>query len=108
MSEQLLVWKWSEAYDTPEKRVKRKLKITRITSDFAKKGTHPAIGAGEFDEFLKNILQVFGPAPTDMPFKIERSNECLVFKFANGSGEKLAPAVRNISQEFALNSAEYK
>lgn len=108
MSEKLLVWKWSEAYDSPDKRVKKKMKIARIASDFARKGTHPAIGTGEFEKFLRNILQVFGPTPTDMPFKIERCNECLIFKFSNGNGENLVPAIRNISQDFGLNTAEYK
>lgn len=86
MSEKLLVWKWSEAYDSPEKRVKLRLKIAQITSDFAKKGTHKAIGRGAFEKFLKNILEVFGPTPTEMPFKIERHSECLVFNFSNGDG----------------------
>ena len=108
MSKKLLVWKWSEDYNSPEKRIRRRLKIAQITSDYVRKGTHPAIGDADFEPYLKNILEVFGPGPADMPFKIEKCNECLVFNFSENTHEEVVPAIRNISQVYGLNSAEFK
>ena len=107
MSHNLLLWKSSEAFDTPAKRKKAKLKFGDITASFAGHGHHPAIGLADIDGFRKEIEAAFGTDELARPFVLEVYEQCAVINYSSSVRFALVPKVTGIGKRFDLNSSEF-
>ena len=107
MSHNLLLWKWSEAFDTPAKRKKAKLKFGDITASFVEHGNHPAIGLADIDGFQIEIEAVFGTDELARPFVLELCEQCAVINYSSSVRFALVPKVAGIGKRLGLNSSEF-
>jgi len=103
----LLLWKWSDDYDTPQKRKKHKLKFSDITSAFLQTGTHPAIGDFCPSDFRAAIDENFGADEDFRPFVFEEYDHCIVINYPNAVRFQLVPKIANIGRQFGLNASEF-
>lgn len=107
MSHNLLLWSWSEEFDTPAKRKKSKLKFGDITASFAEHGHHPAIGQADIDGFRREIEAVFGTDELDRPFVLELYEQCAVINYPSSVRFELVPKVARLGRKFRLNASEF-
>lgn len=107
MTMNLLLWKWSEEFDTQARRKARKLKFSDVTAGFLTFGDHPAIGQGEVAAFCNAIDSVFGSDEETRPFIIERYEKCAVINYPNEMRFDLVPKVAAIGKKFGLNASEF-
>ena len=106
MTFNLLMWKWSDDYDTPAKRRKHKVKFGAITSQFAATGDHPAIGNADIPSFRKALDAEFGSDEDNRPFVFEEYGRCAVVNYPNSVRFDLVPKVADIGRRFGLNASE--
>jgi hypothetical protein len=107
MSHNLLLWNWSEGFDTPAKRKKAKLKFCDVTAGFAANGHHPAIGQANIEGFKKEIEAVFGSDEVARPFVLELYEQCAVINSPSSVRFDLVPKVASIGRKFGLNASEF-
>lgn len=107
MTWNLLLWRWSQDYDSPSKRKKKWIKFSDITSQFVKSGDHPAIGDGDISGFREAINQAFGDDEDNRPLVFEDYGKCAVVNYANAVRFEIAPKIANIGRRFGLNSSEF-
>ncbi len=107
MSMNLLIWKWSEDYDTSAKRKRHKLKFSDVTSTFAETGDHPAIGACDVSPYLEKVFEKFGPESPDLPFVVERYEKCVVMAYGSAVRFEIVPVLGNLAMSLGLNSSEF-
>ena len=107
MTFNLLLWKWSDDFDTSSKRRKHALKMGHITEQFAKTGDHPAIGAADISSFRRAIDAEFGSNEDDRPFVFEEYGKCAVINYPNAVRFDLVPRVAGIGKRFGLNASEF-
>ncbi len=103
----LLLWKWSEDYDTPAKRKKKALRFGDITAEFSSKGDHPAIGAANIDGFCRALDEQFGFDETERPFVVEPYTKCVVVNYPDSIRLEIVPRVAKIGRQFGLNASEF-
>ena len=107
MSRNLLLWKWSEGFDSPAKRKKAKLKFGDVAAAFAASGRHPAIGDADISGFRAALEAVFGADELARPFVLELHANCAVVNYAESVRFELVPRVAGIGRRFGLNAAEF-
>jgi hypothetical protein len=107
MSFNLVVWKWTPAYDSAAKRRKLGVKYAEITAAFAEDSKHPAMAKHDFRPFEKAVFDQIGPAVTDGPYLLERSTYARVFNMPFRQVEKLVPRLTLIARAHGLTSAEF-
>ncbi|WP_143226001.1 MULTISPECIES: hypothetical protein [unclassified Acidovorax] len=107
MNHNLLLWRWSEAFDTPAKRKQAKLKFGDITESFATHGHHPAIGHADINDFKNEIEAVFGSDEVARPFVLELYEQCAVISYSSSVRFDLVPKVAGIGKKFGLNASEF-
>ncbi|WP_157082254.1 hypothetical protein [Sphingomonas pruni] len=107
MTFNLLLWKWSDDFDTPSKRRKHALKMGHVTAQFAKTGDHPAIGDADVHSFRLAIDAEFGQNEDDRPFAFEDYGKCAVINYPNAVRFDLVPRVAGIGKRFGLNASEF-
>lgn len=107
MSFNLVVWKFTPAYDSAAKRRKLKVKYGDITSAFAKDGKHPAMAKHDFRAFEKDVVAEIGPQVTDGPYILERSACARVFNMPFSQVDKLVPLIGELARAHGLTSAEF-
>jgi hypothetical protein len=103
----LLLWKWSDEFDTPGKRKKFKLKFGDITSSFVKHGHHPAIGSADMQGFSNAMEGVFGTNESSRPFVFKLYEQCAVVNYPSAVRFDLVPKVAGIGRRFGLNASEF-
>lgn len=103
----ILLWKWSEAFDTKLKRQKAKLKISDITDQFNLTGDHPAIGETNIDLFIKELADTFGRGFRNRQLKIKRHQNCVVLFYSEKNRIDLLPKIAAIGEKHQLNAAEF-
>lgn len=106
MSVNLVVWKWSKAYDTPAKRKKLKLKFDQIAGIWADTGDHPCMATFDFSEFEAAIIKEIGPQKVDGPYILERMLHSLCFNLPFSRAPKLIPIIGATAKKFGLNAME--
>ena len=102
----LVVWAWSDDYDTSSKRRKRGVKYADIMNGFAQSGDHPAMRDFDFAEFEAAVVQEVGPEEVDGPYLIERYPRARVFNLAHRDVPVLVPRIGYLARRFGLTSAE--
>ena len=102
----LVVWKWSAAYDSAAKRRKLGVRYGDITSAFAQSGTHPAMAEWDFRAFEHAVFAEIGPEVIDGPYLLERSPHARVFHLPFAQAAELVPKLGAIARAHALTSAE--
>ena len=107
MSMNLLVWKWSDDFDTASKRKRHKLKFADVTDGFAANGDHPAIGETDMTPYLQRVFEEFGPESSDLPFVLERYGKCVVFNYGSAVRFEIVPILGNLARSMGLNSSEF-
>ena len=107
MTFNMLLWKWSDEFDTPAKRKKHGLKFGHITSQFAQTGDHPAIGKADIAAFRQAVDSEFGSDEDQRPFVFEDYGKCAVVNYPNAVRFELAPRIYAIGRRFGLNSSEF-
>ena len=107
MSMNMLIWKWSEDYDSPAKRKRHKLKFKDVTSAFAKNGDHPAIAEADMSGYLDKVFGQFGPESPDLPFIVERYEKCVVFNYGSAVRFEIVPALGKLAMSMGLNGSEF-
>ena len=107
MTFNLLLWKWSDEYDTPSKRKKLKVKFGDITGQFAKTGDHPAIGNADIIGFRRALEEEFGFDEEHRPFILEQHARCAVVNYPNAVRFDLARRIAAIGRRFGLNASEF-
>lgn len=107
MSVNLVVWAWSEQFDTPAKRKKLKIKFGEIKDVWADKGDHPSMAAFDFAKFEAAVAQKIGLQEEDGPYILERFPRSLCYNLPFSQAPKLIPAIGNIARKFGLNAAEF-
>jgi len=106
MSTNLLVWKWSEDYNTTGKRRKLKVKHTDVTSEFLKKEDSAAFGDFDHELFIQKVCEAYPMAPENRPFVIEKYERCLNFSIPNQSRFEVVPIIGNLAMQNGLNGTE--
>jgi hypothetical protein len=107
MTWNLLLWRWSEEYDTPAKRKKKGVKFGDITSEFARTGDHAAIGEADVAAFRAAVDTAFGDDEDNRPFVFEAYPKCAVVNYTSGVRFDLVPKVAGIGRRFGLNASEF-
>lgn len=107
MSWNLLVWRWSEDFDTPAKRKRQKLKTADVTQCFAENGDHPAIGDADLSAYLAKVFEEFGPESTELPFMVERYDKCVVFNYGGGVRFEIVPILGKLAMSMGFKAAEF-
>ena len=107
MTGNLLLWCWSQEYDTPSKRKKKAVKFGDITSQFATTGDHPAIGDSDIAGFRKAIDQELVENEDIRPFVFYDHGKCAVLNYPNIVRFELLPKVAVIGRRFGLNASEF-
>jgi hypothetical protein len=106
MSESLLVWKWSEDFDTPAKRKKLKIKFGDVTSAFIEAGDSPAFGDFDMDGFLDSVSELYPEPEEDRPFVVERYPRAICFSIPNQAAGELIPKLGRLAMQYSLNGAQ--
>ena len=107
MSMNMLVWKWSDDFDSPAKRKRHKLKFTDVTSAFAKTGDHPAIAEADMSEYLTKVFNRFGPESPDLPFVVKRYRKCVVFNYGSAVRFEIVSILGQLAMSMGLNGSEF-
>lgn len=105
MSSNLLVWKWSEALDTPSK--KRKYKMSDVALSFADNGDHLAIGEADFSSYLQKVSEQFGSDELNRPFVIENYSKAVVFNYGSESRFEIVPVLGQLASSCGFNATEF-
>lgn len=106
MSENLLVWKWADEFDTPAKRKKRKIKFRDVTSEFMDRSDSQAFGSFDMDGFVDSVTELY-PEPEEVrPFVIERYPRALCFSIPNARAVELITQLGNLAMKHGLNGAQ--
>ncbi len=105
MTMNLMLWKWSDPYNSRSKR--RGLKFLNITNAFLEEGDHPAFGVADFYGFREALRQEFGQDEAFHPFVYEQYPECAVVNYPNAIRFELVPKVASIGKIYELNSSEF-
>lgn len=103
----LLLWRWSEDFDTPAKRKKQGVKFGDITSHFASTGDHPAIGEADVTAFRAAVDDVFGSDEDNRPFVFEPYEKCAVINYPQAVRFDLVPKIADLGRRFGLNASEF-
>ena len=106
MSENLLVWKWSEEFDSPAKRKKLKIRFGDVTSAFIESGDSPAFGDFDMDGFLASVSELYPEPEDDRPFVIERYTRAICFSIPNQAAGELIPKLGELAMKHSLNGAQ--
>lgn len=106
MSVNLVIWSWSENFDTPAKRRKQKLKFDAVKEIWAESGDHPSMGAFDFAEFEAAVVARLGPQVVDGPYILERYPHSLCYNLPQSAAHTLIPVIGTIARRFGLNAAE--
>ena len=106
MPENLLVWKWSEDYDTPAKRKKLKIKFSNVTSSFVEDADSPAFGDYDIDSFLDVIREHYPSWDDEHLFGVERYSRAICFSIPNSTAHDLIPGLGNLAMKHNLNGAQ--
>lgn len=106
MSVNLVIWAWSEEFDTPAKRKKAKLKFDQIKEAWSESGDHASMAPFDFTEFEAAVTEKLGPQKTDGPYILERYPRSLCYNLASSRAAKLVPEIGTIARRFKLNAAE--
>lgn len=107
MPRKLLLWRWSQDYDTPSKRKKRALTFRDITSRFTRTGDHPAIGESDIAAFRKAMDQAFGADENTRHFVFHQHDKCAVVSYSDTVRIALVPKIASIGRRFGLNASEF-
>jgi hypothetical protein len=103
----MLVWKWAPDYDSPAKRKKKKIKMSDVTSEFSKNGTHEAIGEADLEPYITKVEEKYGANELNRPFVIEYYNNCLVFNYRDSVRTEIVPVLGNLAMSLGLNGSEF-
>ncbi len=103
----MLVWKWASDYDSPAKRKKKKIKMSDVSSGFAKVGSHEAIGEADLEPYISKVEEIYGSDELNRPFVLERYENCVVFNYGNNDGPTIVPVLGNLAMSFGLNGSEF-
>jgi hypothetical protein len=106
MSENLLVWKWSEDYDTPSKRKRLNAKFSNIKSSFIESGDSPAFGTFDLNSFVSAVSELYPGADEDRPFVIELYPKAICFSIPNSQARELIPKLGSLATRHHLNGAQ--
>ena len=107
MSRNLLLWKWSNDFDSPSKRRNAKLKFEDVTAGFSASGHHPAIGNADLSGFKAALEAIFGADELARQFVFEHHPNCAVVNYSESVRFELVPRVAAIGRQFGLNAAEF-
>ncbi|MBN3723573.1 hypothetical protein [Burkholderia sp. Ac-20379] len=107
MTYNLLLWRWSDDYDTPAKRKKSGVKFGDITSAFARTGTHAAIGRADIDGFGHAVGEALGHDAEHRPFVLTLYEHCAVANYTHEVRLELVPKIAAIGRRFGLNASEF-
>lgn len=107
MTFNLLLWKWSEDFNTPAKRKRLAVKFEHVTSQFAATGDHPAIGSADIAAFRQAIDAEFGSDEDNRPFVFEDYGKCVVINYPNAVRFDLVPRIAGTGRRFRLNASEF-
>lgn len=107
MTFNLLLWKWSDDYNTPAKRKKLGNKVATVTSEFARVADHPAIGPADILELTQALNSEFGAEENLRPFVLECHPKCAVVNYPNAARFDLVPKVAAVGKRFGFNAAEF-
>src|SRR3546814_494290 len=103
----LLLWRWSEDYNSPAKRKKKGVKFADITAQFAKTGDHAAIGEADVAAFRADVDRAFGADEDSRPFVFEQYARCAVINYTSVVRFDLVPKISDLGRRFGLNAAEF-
>ncbi|OQW62036.1 MAG: hypothetical protein A4S17_08320 [Proteobacteria bacterium HN_bin10] len=105
MTWNLLLWKWSDEYDTAAKR--KGVTFSQITSEFAATGDHPALGDADIDGFCRALDEQFGADDEGRMFTVESRSRCAVVNSPLSTRLELIPKIAAVGRRFGLNAAEF-
>ena len=107
MSFNLVVWAWSEEYNTSERRRRLGVKYKDITTGFAEKGDHPAMRAFDFQDFEAAVVELVGPETVDGPYILEPYPKARCYNMPYSQALRLVPLIGTLARRFGLTSAEF-
>jgi hypothetical protein len=106
MSYNLVVWKWSAAYDSAAKRRKLGLKVGDILAAFARDDAHPGMAPHDFTAFEEAVRAEIGPEKTDGPYILDRSACARTYNMPFSQEAALVPVIHRLARAHGLTTAE--
>jgi hypothetical protein len=106
MSVNLVIWSWSEEFDTPAKRKKQKLKFDDVKNAWAETGDHLSMAAFDFAPFEAAVVAQLGPQTDDGPYILERYPRSRCYNLPLSQAHRFIPVIGAIARQFGLNAAE--
>lgn len=103
----LLLWKWSDDFDTPAKRRKRAIKFGDINLHLVADGVHPAIGTADVASFRQAVDEEFGGDEGHRGFILEQVGQCVIVQYSDPLRFNLVPKLAGMAQPFGLNVSEF-
>lgn len=109
MSWNLLLWKWSDDFDTGAKRKRAGLKFADVTGGFADDEDHPAIGPADVEPLIEALVAEFGDEVLgpDGPFILERYDHCLVLNYPDRVRFEIVPRIHEVARRLGFNTGEF-
>ena len=104
MTQSMLIWKWSDDFDTKSKR--RKLKFGDIKTAYSLAEDHPALGPADFSNFLDEVTKMFGADRDSWPFVLQVAAKAVLVSYASANRFSVVPAVGRLAMKCGLNGAE--
>lgn len=106
MSFNLVVWAWSDDYNTPGKRRKHKVKYPDVMAEFTESESHPAMREHDFTSFIADVESTVGPAVDGEPYILEQYPCAVVYNMAKSRVMELVPRIGDLARKHGLTSAE--
>jgi hypothetical protein len=106
MTANLVIWSWSDGFDTPAKRRKQKTKFENIMAVWAETGDHACMGEFDFAKFESAVVAKLGPETVEGPYILERYPHSLCYNLPLSKAHELIPVIGNIARKFGLTAAE--
>ena len=106
MTANLVIWKWSDGYATPNARRKHKLKMSDVALTLINEENHFAVSEFDQQELIRQIEILFPQNPEDRPFVIERYKHHVVVNISLQSRFDVVPKIGGLAMSLGLNGAE--
>lgn len=102
----LVVWKWTPAYDSAAKRRKLGVKYEDVMAAFARDSGHAAMAKVDFEAFEADVVAKVGPEVVEGPYILERYACARLYDLPLSRVPALVIQLVGIARKHGLTSAE--
>jgi len=106
MTRTLCVFAWAPEYDTSTKRRRKKQRLGDVARDWAQNGSHPAMAARDYSDFVAVLEKEFGTDREEWPFIIRIHENLIEVEYTNVDRVEVCTRVGGLANMHGLNSVE--